>query len=238
MTNILQGFGYSRIGHEHILAHLSNQDAWGLRHYRVGTLAVVSDGLGSKKHSDFGSLQAVLAAFEAFRGWSKTPHAPVRGFVVLLNTYWNIRTHGHERGECAATCLVAISMADRLVTVQLGDGLIATLGEDESIERVTPPSSDFINETRSLGSNARIEDWIITEREALQPEEQLLLCTDGVSEMIEPSKLPAFMSWLREIHTEHHGRGRHAKLSRSFAQLPTARRADDATLVTLWRNAS
>tara|TARA_B100000686_G_C16663075_1_gene902065 strand:- start:584 stop:1309 length:726 start_codon:yes stop_codon:yes gene_type:complete len=230
------GFGYSHTGHEHTAHDLPNQDSWGLRHYRAGTLAVVCDGLGSKTHSDVGSLQAVIAAREAFRGWSQTPNAPARGFVALLNTLWNIRTHAHVRNECATTCLVALWLPERLITAQLGDGLIAILNEEERVEYLTSSSSDFANETLSLGSNVSLDDWTILERDALTPREQLLLCTDGISEVIAADKLSGFMTWLRTLHTENSGSGRHAKLKRSFAKLPAMKRADDATLVTLWSN--
>ncbi len=56
----------------HVKAGIPNQDSWRARRYKWGNVVVVSDGLGSKAHSDHGSKAACLAVFEAARNYQNT----------------------------------------------------------------------------------------------------------------------------------------------------------------------
>ena len=52
----LEEIGYASVkGVLHENANIPNQDAYSVKKYKFGTILVVSDGLGSKKHSDIGS---------------------------------------------------------------------------------------------------------------------------------------------------------------------------------------
>ena len=137
------GFGHRRTGLEHERSGEEIQDAWALKHYAVGSIVVVCDGLGSKKHSAFGAAEACRAACDAFRYWAPLEDAPERGFLALLHNLWRLRVHGLGRRDCATTCLLAAATPRSLLLAQLGDGLLALKRPGESTEQLTPERSEI-----------------------------------------------------------------------------------------------
>src|SRR5689334_11547465 len=64
-TTMWKSFGASVVGPSHIATGKPNQDAWASFHHAWGEGVVVSDGLGSKALSDFGSDAACRAVVRA-----------------------------------------------------------------------------------------------------------------------------------------------------------------------------
>ena len=69
LDQLWNSWGASVIGPLHVKAGIPNQDSWMARRYKWGNVVVVSDGLGSKAHSDHGSKAACLAVFEAAKSY-------------------------------------------------------------------------------------------------------------------------------------------------------------------------
>ena len=76
--------GSSVRGPGHRLDGLPCQDAWLAIVEEEACLAVVCDGLGSRKHAREGAKVATLAARGAWRAWRASPVGPPQDFLRLL----------------------------------------------------------------------------------------------------------------------------------------------------------
>ncbi|WP_259365172.1 protein phosphatase 2C domain-containing protein [Psychrobacter sp. GP33] len=96
-----------------------------VRKYKLGNI-IVSDGLGSKSHSDHGSKIACLAVFEAAKSYHNNPDANIIGILRLINANWIVKIAPFTYSECSATRLFAMQHGI-VVTLgrRLGDGMIA-----------------------------------------------------------------------------------------------------------------
>src|SRR6516164_7690934 len=119
-----QTCGVSVTGPKHESEGLPNQDAWGRFSGQFGAGVVVSDGMGSKPHSDFGSKAACVAVAQAVRIWSKERAATDEHLLRLIHNLWNMKVQMFGTRACAATCLFALVLpSNQILLAQLGDGL-------------------------------------------------------------------------------------------------------------------
>jgi hypothetical protein len=102
------------------------------RRYKWGNVVVVSDGLGSKPHSEHGSKAACLAVFEAAKSFRNNPDANIVDIMRLIHANWLVKIAPFSPSDCLATCLFAIQIEGIISLGRLGDGMIAALGEAES----------------------------------------------------------------------------------------------------------
>ncbi|HED4184974.1 TPA: protein phosphatase 2C domain-containing protein [Enterobacter mori] len=154
-------WGASVIGPLHVKAGIPNQDSWRARRYKWGNVVVVSDGLGSKAHSDHGSKAACLAVFEAARNYQNTPAASVGDVLRLIHANWLMKIAPYASTECSATCLFVIQTEGTITLGRLGDGMIAVLGETDEHHLILSDTrhDSFSNFTNSLQQAFRPEQW-------------------------------------------------------------------------------
>ena len=114
------------------------------------------------------------------------------------------------------------------IAAQLGDGLVLIRTDDGVSSMTSRACSDFGNETRALGSTARVSDWRTVELD--RRPRSLVLCTDGVGDDINPNELASFTAWLvHEVRLEP-TRRRHQTLARALRAWPTPHHVDDKTI--------
>ncbi len=94
----------------HVKAGIPNQDSWMARRYKWGNVVVVSDGLGSKAHSDHGSKAACLAVFEAAKSYQNTPDVNIVDILRLIHANWLVKIAPYSSTDCSTTCLFAIQI--------------------------------------------------------------------------------------------------------------------------------
>ena len=124
-------WGATAIGPLHGKNGTPNQDSWMARRYKWGNVVVVSDGLGSKAHSDHGSKAACLAVFEAAKSFQNTPDAKIVDILRLIHANWLVKITPYSSSDCSSTCLFAIQIEGIITLGRLGDGMIAVLGKIE-----------------------------------------------------------------------------------------------------------
>ena len=112
-------WGASVIGPMHVKNRIPNQDSWMARQYKWGNVVVVSDGLGSKPHSDHGSKMACLAVFEAARAYQKNRQSKVTDILRLIHANWLVNISPFSASDCSATCLFVIQIGDQLTLGRL-----------------------------------------------------------------------------------------------------------------------
>lgn len=230
--------GASVQGPQHRKEKKPNQDAWLGRLARDSVLAVVCDGMGSRKHSAMGSRAACRAVADAVRHWASIPEAPPDLLLRLIHALWNVRVHQTGRDECATTCLFATVTKDkRLVLAQLGDGLVM-LKTPHGITALESPSDRFGNTTTGLGVAKDIREWRVHVEPRITGESVIMLATDGVADDLLPEKRADFINFL----VAHYGGlptvNRSRAIAKSLREWPTPRHLDDKTVAVLWNDAT
>ncbi len=234
-----KSIGASVRGPGHIAEGLPNQDAWMSFHHAWGDGVVVSDGVGSKPFSNFGSDAACLAvgcAALAYRIKADTSHVETnRDFLFeRIQHHWLSNIRPLEPRDCSATCLFALRFGDGLIHLgMLGDGLIAALKSDSSVASLSEDKGyGFSNITTALSPNVSPNEW----RYFSLPEEEciaVLLCTDGVADDLDD--VDGFVSGFIEAHCSMAEISANRRTREMLEKWPTPKHSDDKTIACLFR---
>ena len=207
-----------------------------VRHFRTGIAVVVSDGLGSCNHADVGSRAACRAVAEAAGLYFRNPPAALTSMPALVQHLWEMMLYGYSPADCSATCLFVAARNDSgAVLAQLGDGLIAACRSDGTVDLLMPDKSDtFANLTVGLASDQATSRW----RTIPIPEDRyraFVLCTDGISEDLEPETTKEF-AWEVYSHYERYSRrARRREVRRWLRTWPVPGHSDDKTIACIYR---
>lgn len=226
-----KSFGASVPGPAHLTAGLPNQDAWAAFHRDWGDGIVVSDGLGSKPFSSFGSKAACKAVAQACRSHSEANPASL---LQRITSNWLSLVAPLEPRDCAATCLFAFRAGNGLIHLgMLGDGLIAAIRSDGSVMSLTDDKSQgFSNITAALSLRVSERDWqyaSLPECDCLA----ILLCSDGVSDDVED--IPGFVTGVIDAHRSMAAVTANQRLQAMLEKWPTPKHSDDKTITCLCR---
>jgi serine/threonine protein phosphatase PrpC len=184
---VWRSFGASVRGRGHVLTGKPNQDSWGSFQRPWADGVVVSDGLGSKEHSDFGSLSACRAVEDVVRANRRSVRSvPTIDLLTSIQEQWRRRLGPVSPADSGATCLFALRVGDGMVRLGLlGDGCVVALNERGVLHTLEPNKKEsFSNMTTALSTRTQPSDWQIVD----VPESRcaaVVLCTDGVADDIE-----------------------------------------------------
>jgi serine/threonine protein phosphatase PrpC len=227
-------FGASVIGPGHIAVGKPNQDAWLAFQHERGDGIVVSDGLGSKSLSDFGSRAACLAVARAVNGCLDNELGDYESLFESIKTKWLSLIVPLEPDTCAATCLFAFRRGNGEIWLgMLGDGLAAAIKTDGSVVALFDDKSEsFSNVTTALSSELSSKEWQVLSL----PEEEcvaVLLCTDGVADDLD--NVDGFVKGCIESHRNLAAVTANRHLREMLANWPTPKHSDDKTIACLCR---
>jgi protein phosphatase len=195
---------------QHIGARHEQQDAFAFSNpadkalvSHAGLLAVVSDGMGGLSHGHQASSAAVrafLAAYEQKSREEAIPAALYRSFQAALAVVQDLNRSATEPG--GATIVAAVAHADQLYWISAGDsrlylirrGRLVQLSRDHSYrerlleevlvdrmslsEAISHPDREHL--TSYLGMAGTPEVDCNVRPFQLEPDDQVVLCTDGV----------------------------------------------------------
>ena len=231
---VWRSFGASVIGPGHVSTGMPNQDAWASFHHTWGDGIVVSDGLGSKPLSDFGSRAACLAAARAVHSLRGAPEMDRSVLSDRIKSKWISLLAPLTPRDCAATCLFAFRLNDGVVHMgMLGDGLLAVVKSDGTVESLTDDKSEgFSNMTAALSPDVTAGDW----RWLSIPEEDcqsIVLCTDGVSDDL--SDPTGFVKAFCEAHRSLASVSAARRARKALEKWPTPKHSDDKTIACMFR---
>ncbi|MBM76541.1 MAG: hypothetical protein CMK59_14130 [Proteobacteria bacterium] len=229
-------WGASVIGPLHDRMNMPNQDSWMAHQCDVGHIVVVSDGLGSKQHSDQGSKAACLSVVEAAKHYSNHPEANIADVVRLVHAYWLVKIAPFSPENCAATCLFALQLKNTITLGRLGDGMIAVYGtgEDNSLLLYDNKEDSFSNYTNSFQRDFILDQWSLASINADECK-AVVLCTDGISDDILPEKRLDFVkSFVDELApmTPH---DRIMETTKILHNWPVPKHSDDKTIACLFK---
>lgn len=231
---VWKSFGASVIGPGHVATGKPNQDAWAVFHHAWGDGIVVSDGLGSKPLSDFGSeavCRAVACAVRACIGKVEIGHAFLSD---RIKKNWLSFITPLESRDCAATCLFAFRIDDGVIRMgMLGDGLAAVLKTDGSVVLLSDDKLDsFSNITAALSPNVTEKDW----RWLSIPEDDcrsVVLCTDGVADDL--TDIAGFVKAFAGAYCDLAAVSAARRAREMMENWPTPKHRDDKTIACLFR---
>jgi hypothetical protein len=231
---VWRSFGASVIGPGHVAAGMPNQDAWASFHHVWGDGIVVSDGLGSKPFSDFGSRAACLAVARAVHGCSGKPNMDRSLLSDRIKSKWVSLITPLIPRDCAATCLFAFRMKDGVVHMgMLGDGLVAAVRGDGTVVSLSDDKSEgFSNMTVALSPNVTDKDWrwlSIPEEDCLS----IILCTDGVADDLTDAT--GFVKGFCEAHRCLSSVSAARRTREALEKWPTPKHSDDKTVACLFQ---
>jgi len=235
LDQLWNSWGLSVIGPLHVKVGMPNQDSWMARRYKWGNVVVVSDGLGSKAHSDHGSKAACLAVLEAAKSFRNNPDAHIVDILRLIHANWLVRIAPYSSSDCSATCLFVIRIEGKITLGRLGDGMIAALGETGADYFILNNKKDsFLNCTDSLQQEFKPDQWetVTIESAAYNA---VVLCTDGISDDLLPGKQIIFAQELYSTYVDLESEERKKDLKRWLNGWPVPGHSDDKTIACLFK---
>jgi len=174
---------------------------------------------------------------EAAGLYFRNPTAALTRMPALVQHLWELMLSGHSPADCSATCLFVAARNDAgAVLAQLGDGMIAACRSDGTVDLLTPDKSDsFANLTVGLASDLATSRWrTISVLEDCY--RAFVLCTDGISDDLEPGKMKEF-AWEVHSHYERYSRrARGREVRRWLRTWPVPGHADDKTIACIYRS--
>jgi serine/threonine protein phosphatase PrpC len=236
-----RSFGASVIGPRHVATGKPNQDAWSSFHHLWGDGIAVSDGLGSKPLSGYGSAAACRAVERAARRLSvrarDVESAPGGQYSVLLADIlagWLDYVAPLDPQDTSATCLFAFRLGDGLLRLgRLGDGCAAVIAPDGAVLTLTDDkAAAFSNVTSALAPGAREASWAVADVPEAECE-AVVLCTDGIGDDL--ADLTGFMNGLVRANRGLARLTASRRLREMLRDWPTPKHSDDKTIACLVR---
>lgn len=169
-------------GVSHRTRHISNQDAVTFVAFEDDYVLAVSDGVGSCAKAEVGSNAAILAAETVFAEVRRSAAATNKDFIAnRIISEWNQHLQGNDPDDCCATLQLAMKIADRMLMVSIGDGLLVVTSQGD-VCRAPAGDQLFINETSCLCKNITTDDIWYTEY-PLEGRRSyaVFACSDGVA---------------------------------------------------------
>ncbi|PID27391.1 MAG: hypothetical protein CR982_05455 [Candidatus Cloacimonadota bacterium] len=231
-----KNWGASIKGPSHILNNLPNQDSFIISKSYKGVVAVVADGLGSKRHSEKGSKQACIAVLKAIKCLEKiskkNKHTKILDIFPLIHKYWEKPLKRYGVKNCASTCLFTYITTKHILTARLGDGMIYLLGKQGNKDIVISDDKEesFSNTTISLASNNAFSRWDIKILRTNQTE-SIILCSDGISNDIKENAWTNFVKELRKKSLKNSRKKNIKNIKEVLLQWPVKGHSDDKTIV-------
>lgn len=228
-------FGASVTGPGHVSTAKSNQDAWSSFHHRWGDGVVVSDGLGSKALSNFGSRAACIAVERAAKKFSEATYdVEMSEWPKEIVRFWLDAIKPLNPRDTSATCLFAIRLRNGQIRIGiLGDGCVAAVkANGEVITLQDDKQGGFSNMTVALDSRGGTDSWKVRDI----PESEcraVVLCTDGVSDDLKD--VSGFMHGFVGVHCQL-ARGVATRRVREMLEnWPVPKHSDDKTIACLYQ---
>jgi len=229
-------WGLSVRGPLHKKNGLPNQDAWMARRYKWGNVIVVSDGLGSKEHSDKGSKAACLAVIEAANCYRMNYNSNFEDILRVLHAHWLVKIAPFSPADCSATCLFAVQIGREITIGKLGDGMIAVTNNPKRNGIVLSDDEQeyFSNQTDCLDSTFSSDKWESKTIDASECE-SIVLCTDGIADDLIPEERINFAQNIHAAYRTMAARRRSRDLARWLNAWPVPGHSDDKTIACLYK---
>ena len=168
--------GISIIGSYHDV----NQESELSKPYKDGYIMVVSDGMGSKSLSHFGSKCICESVYDVVSNYTfDLDVISFKDIIYACHEEWKKRLSNYEIKQCYATLLVAVIRKNKISAARLGDGFLAVYTDGKVTCLYDKKENYFANETDCLKEKLDREKVEIVELEYSEFQ-GAVSCTDGV----------------------------------------------------------
>jgi serine/threonine protein phosphatase PrpC len=216
-----------KFGHSRETGRESDDDAIVFENESV-TIAAIADGLGSAKEGRVAANRAMASLKQNFPARPRNWHAGRACEEIIRHLNRRLWQEGLARfnsPELATTIAVAALEGDRLYALNAGDSRIYLLRDGELRKLSTDHREDDPQRrhvlTRALGLAEELS--LAFSEISLRPGDVIMLCTDGVSDVLDDSALKKLLA----------NGGGAAAIVAGAGSLATGETRDDATAVTL-----
>ena len=160
--------------------HDVNQDSFLSKPYKDGYIMVVSDGMGSKSLSHFGSKCICESVYDVVSNYTfGLDVISFKDIIYACHEEWKKRLSDYDIKQCYATLLVAVIREKTIKAARLGDGFLAIYADGKVTCLYDKKENYFANETDCLKEELDREKIEIVEIE-YSKFHGALSCTDGV----------------------------------------------------------
>ncbi len=234
-------FGASVRGPGHIKTNTPNQDAWAAFHDDEWEGIVVSDGVGSKAHSDLGSRMlceavrfAVSSILTSFQNFDLDDEQQRGAFLHTLHEQWTELIGSTSPDDASATCLFGCCFSNGFLWLgMLGDGCAAYIDKSGIVHRLTEDKElGFSNLTTALSSRLDCNSWKFMSAPSGDCK-AVVLCTDGVSDDLED--IDGFILAFSEAFIDMPLAQATLESKDMLEQWPTPKHSDDKTIACLFK---
>lgn len=229
-------------GRAHVDMDIPCQDAFAVRCEEDVIAAVVCDGAGSASMSHFGAAAVSDAIVEYLCYGSEGEHTAAK-ILDIANTAIAeaVDEHGGEPKDFACTVQGVRISGNTVVSLHLGDGLIASgvAGETQAVQH--PQRGEYANSTFLVPSPDAVNRIVVQERRLPHITRSFVLMTDGLLPVLyrklsgEVSQVAEQMAaWLDSGDGEQVAARLEAIIKEKFVE----RTSDDCTIVLMRREES
>lgn len=160
--------------------HDVNQDSYLSKQYKDGYIMVVSDGMGSKSLSHFGSKCICESVYDVVSNYTFDLDAiSFKDIIYACHEEWKKRLSDYDIKQCYATLLVVVIRENKISAARLGDGFLAIYTDGKVTCLYDKKENYFANETDCLKEELDREKIEIVEVEYAKFQ-GAVSCTDGV----------------------------------------------------------
>lgn len=160
--------------------HDVNQDSYLSKPYKEGYIMVVSDGMGSKSLSHFGSKCICESVYDVVSNYTFDLHViSFKDIIYACHEEWKKRLSDYDIKQCYATLLVVVIRENKISAARLGDGFLAIYTDGKVTCLYDKKENYFANETDCLKEELDREKIEIVEVEYSEFQ-GAVSCTDGV----------------------------------------------------------
>jgi hypothetical protein len=160
--------------------HDVNQDSFLSKPYKDGYIMVVSDGMGSKSLSHFGSKCICESVYDVVSNYTfDLDVISFKDIIYACHEEWKKRLSDYDIKQCYATLLVAVIREKTIKAARLGDGFLAIYADGKVTCLYDKKENYFANETDCLKEELDREKIEIVEIE-YSKFHGAVSCTDGV----------------------------------------------------------
>lgn len=198
----MNAVGISDIG----LQRKRNEDAFLIDHTR--SLFMVCDGMGGHRGGDVASQMAIdiVDQYLVFDSFNEVPDALHKAIMTANQKIWQAGKQNEELSEMGTTVTAAVISEGKIIAAHVGDSSLYiirghdfkkltrdhTLAEQMLKDGLLKKEEMRVNAfnhvlTRALGSEANVHIDLI--EHTVQKGDWILLCTDGLSNLVEPQEM-------------------------------------------------
>jgi hypothetical protein len=181
--------------------HNINQDFFISKPYKDGHIVVVSDGMGSRSLSHFGSKCICESVYDVISNYDfDLDIVSFKDVIYACHTEWKKRLSDYDIKDCYATLLVVVIRKGQIKAAQLGDGFLSIYADEKVYCLYDKKENYFANETDCLKESFDRDKLQVFELEYSEFK-GAVLCTDGVEvgEMQEKD----LINFTRDFVTEY-----------------------------------